>query len=114
MSSSAKLRMGVRRGVHSGPRAGRAGSPFAQIALRACSCYVLILRMSHILTIPLAPEARPARARAAAPGLLRSPFRVRVLNPRREPVWREAMRWALIGLTASWAAAEVTLLLIGL
>jgi hypothetical protein len=70
--------------------------------------------MSHVLTIPLAPEARPARARAAAPGLLRSPFRVRVMNPRREPAWREAMRWALTGLTASWAAAEITLLLIGL
>jgi hypothetical protein len=36
------------------------------------------------------------------------------MNPRREPAWREAMRWALTGLTASWAAAEITLLLIGL
>jgi hypothetical protein len=70
--------------------------------------------MSHVLTIPLAPEARPARARAAAPGLLRTPFRVRVLNPRREPAWREAMRWSLIGLTASWAAAEATLVILGL
>jgi hypothetical protein len=25
------------------------------------------------------------------------------------PWWREAMRWALIGLTASWAAGEITL-----
>jgi hypothetical protein len=43
-----------------------------------------------------------------------SPFRVRVLNPRREASWREAMRWALIGLTTSLAAGEVTLLLLGL
>jgi hypothetical protein len=70
--------------------------------------------MSHVLTIPMAPELRPARARAAAPGLLRTPFRVRVLHPRRAPAWRDAMRWALIGLTASWAAGEATLLLLGL
>jgi hypothetical protein len=69
--------------------------------------------MSNALTIPLAPEARPARARAATPGLLRTPFRVRVRYPRREPAWREAMRWSLIGLTASWAAAEATLLILG-
>lgn len=25
------------------------------------------------------------------------------------PWWREAMRWALIGLTTSWAAGELTL-----
>ena len=25
------------------------------------------------------------------------------------PWWREAMRWGLIGLTASWAAGEITL-----
>jgi hypothetical protein len=28
------------------------------------------------------------------------------------PWWRDAMRWALIGLTASWAAGEVTLRLV--
>jgi hypothetical protein len=100
VSSSTKPRMGVRRCAHSGPGGGRIAAPPARITLHVCSRYVLILRMSHVLTIPLAPEARPARAR--------------VLHPRREPVWREAMRGALIGLTASWAAAEVTLLLIGL
>jgi hypothetical protein len=30
----------------------------------------------------------------------------------RAPWWREAMRWSLIGLTASLAAGEVTLLLL--
>ena len=70
--------------------------------------------MSHVLTIPLAPEARPARARMASPGLLRTPFRVRVHQPHRQPAWRDAMRWSLIGLTASWAAGEVTLRLLGL
>lgn len=28
--------------------------------------------------------------------------------------WREAMRWALMGLTTSWVAGELTLLLLGL
>ena len=31
----------------------------------------------------------------------------------REPAWREAMRWSLIGLTASMAAGEVALMLFG-
>jgi hypothetical protein len=40
------------------------------------------------------------------------PLRVRFTARRIEPAWRQAMRWALIGLTASWAAGEITLLLI--
>jgi hypothetical protein len=82
--------------------------------------------MSHALTLGRAPAARPAPrstpgatrcAARAVPADLRippSPFRVRVLYPRREPAWREAMRWSLLGLTASWVAGEVTLLLLGL
>jgi hypothetical protein len=31
-----------------------------------------------------------------------------------EAWWREAMRWAMIGLTASWTAGELTLMLLGL
>jgi hypothetical protein len=75
--------------------------------------------MSHALTICL-PRAPRAEARAATRRMdagwqaSSSPFRVRVLNPRRETAGREAMRWALIGLTASLAAGEVTLLLLGL
>jgi hypothetical protein len=75
--------------------------------------------MSHALTIGL-PRAPRLEARATARRMdagwqaSPSPFRVRVLNPRREPTWREAMRWALIGLTTSLAAGEVTLLLLGL
>lgn len=78
--------------------------------------------MSHALTLGRAAAAHaPARpaprsAARAAPGdawIPPSPFRVRVLYPRREPAWREAMRWSLLGLTASWAAGEVTLLLLG-
>lgn len=83
--------------------------------------------MSHALTLGRAPAARstprsmprptPRPSGRAVPADLRippSPFRVRVLYPRREPAWREAMRWSLLGLTASWAAGEVTLLLLGL
>lgn len=44
----------------------------------------------------------------------RVPFVRWIPAPRREPAWREAMRWALIGLTASLAAGEVTLWLAGL
>ena len=75
--------------------------------------------MSHALTLGL-PRASRLEARAATRRMdagwqsSSSPFRVRVLNPRREPAWREAMRWALIGLTTSLAAGEVTLLLLGL
>lgn len=75
--------------------------------------------MSHALTLSIARAPR-VEARAATRRMdagwqsSSSPFRVRVLNPRREPTWREAMRWALIGLTTSFAAGEVTLLLLGL
>jgi hypothetical protein len=46
------------------------------------------------LRIPAPPDRRWVPARAA------------------EPWWREAMRWSLISLTASWAAGEVTLRLV--
>lgn len=49
------------------------------------------------LRIPPRPRARHARA---APVV-------------REPAWREAMRWSLLGLTASLAAGEVALALFG-
>lgn len=71
--------------------------------------------MSHALTIGLlralrreACPANPAQPHGTAP-----PFRVRVFAPRREPAWRDAMRWSLIGLTASLVAGEVALLLQG-
>jgi hypothetical protein len=51
---------------------------------------------SH-LRIPTRPRARQARAASSA----------------REPAWREAMRWSLLGLTASLAAGEVALALFG-
>ena len=47
------------------------------------------------LLIPMPPRAR------------------RIAITRKEPWWREAMRWSMIGLTASWVAGEVTLLLLG-
>ncbi|WP_137181848.1 hypothetical protein [Roseomonas sp. AR75] len=46
------------------------------------------------LRIPAPPNFRWIPARSAAPW------------------WRDAMRWSLIGLTASWAAGEVTLRLV--
>lgn len=51
------------------------------------------------LRIP--PRPRP-RARHAWPA-----------SVTREPAWREAMRWSLLGLTASLAAGEVALALFG-
>ena len=75
--------------------------------------------MSHALTIISLSRAPRFEARATARRMDAgwqvppSPFRVRVLNPRREPAWREAMRWSLIGLTASMAAGEVALRLFG-
>jgi hypothetical protein len=54
------------------------------------------------LRIPLPPRAR----RVA------SPFRFTLIQP--EAWWRQAMRWSLIGLTASWVAGEITLKLAGL
>lgn len=41
------------------------------------------------------------------------PLGWRRVSARREPAWREAMRWSLIGLTASLAAGEVALFLFG-
>lgn len=55
--------------------------------------------MSHTtyadIAIPAPPRARRLATRPA------------------EPAWREAMRWALIGLTASMAAGEIALLMLG-
>lgn len=68
--------------------------------------------MSHVLTADrLRAETRriPADLRIPLP-----PRGRRLAAVRSEAWWREAMRWSLIGLTASWTAAEVTLLLLGL
>jgi hypothetical protein len=40
------------------------------------------------------------------------PRALRLALPRRESWWREAMRWSLLGLTASWAAGEISLRLL--
>ena len=71
--------------------------------------------MSHILAIPrfapgtlsgFFPESRHIPDDLAIP----APPRGRpIALARREPAWREALRWSLIGLTASWAAGEVAL-----
>jgi hypothetical protein len=74
--------------------------------------------MSHVMTArAFAPtftpgftsdvEHIPADLRIPAP-----PF-ARWIPATREPAWREAMRWSLIGLSASLAAGEAALLLIG-
>jgi hypothetical protein len=74
--------------------------------------------MSHVLTAQafapaFAPrmssdvEHIPADLRIPAP-----PF-ARWIPARAEPAWREAMRWSLIGLSASMAAGEAALLLLG-
>lgn len=49
------------------------------------------------LRIPTPPRLRRLARATAAP----------------EPAWREAMRWSLIGLTASLAAGEIALALFG-
>ncbi len=49
------------------------------------------------LRIPPRPRTRHAPAEAVP----------------REPAWREAMRWSLLGLTASLTAGEVALALFG-
>ena len=55
-----------------------------------------------------APERIPPDLRIPAPPLARwIPAR------HAEAAWREAMRWSIIGLTASWVAGEVTLVLLG-
>jgi hypothetical protein len=43
----------------------------------------------------------------------RPPHALPLSLPRREPAWREAMRWSLIALSASLAAGEVALGLFG-
>jgi hypothetical protein len=74
--------------------------------------------MSHAPTA----SALSAHALAATPAR-RIPADLRIPAPprarsapsaHREAWWREAMRGAVIGLTASWVAGEVTLLLLGL
>jgi hypothetical protein len=53
----------------------------------------------------------------AVPADLRIPLPPRgrrlVAQTAREPAWREAMRWSLIGLTTSLVAGEVALMLFG-
>jgi hypothetical protein len=68
--------------------------------------------MSHAITADgVYAEARrvPADLRIPAP-----PRGRRLSAARSAPWWREALRWSLMGLTTSWAAGEVTLLLLGL
>ncbi|HEV7265727.1 MAG TPA: hypothetical protein VGN83_12515 [Falsiroseomonas sp.] len=67
--------------------------------------------MSHVLIA----DGQMAEARRI-PDHLRIPSPPRALRlalARPEPAWREAMRWSLIGLSASWAAGEVSLRLFG-
>jgi hypothetical protein len=78
-----------------------------------------VLAMSHILSIPaFAPGALSRFIAEPSPVpsdlLIPAPPRARrAVAARREPAWREAMRWSLIGLTASWAAGEVALAMLG-
>jgi hypothetical protein len=60
-------------------------------------------------------HAASAASAFAAPGdfAIPTPPRARPLARPAEPAWREAMRWSLIGLTASLAAGEVALWLAG-
>lgn len=62
------------------------------------------------------PMSHTAFARASCADIaIPAPPRARRLAARsQEPAWREAMRWALIGLTASMAAGEIALLMLGL
>jgi len=83
-------------------------------------------RMSHALT---AHFRAPLGATLAMPGFIGGrvdagdiPADLRIPPPpftrwiphQPEPAWRQAMRWSLIGLTASLAAGEIALLLQGL
>jgi hypothetical protein len=79
--------------------------------------------MSHVRTVrAFAPAFPPAFASAFAPDIERIPPDLRIpappfarwIPPRREPAWREAMRWSLIGLATSVAAGEIALALLGL
>jgi hypothetical protein len=69
--------------------------------------------MSHVMPIGLPREARATHRIPADLRIPQAPFRVRITPRRTESWWREAMRWSLIGLTTSWVAGEVTLLLLG-
>lgn len=80
-----------------------------------------MVRMSNVVLafVPLAgrPRAIPADIRIPMPpfGIPTPPAPSRLardVRPR-EPAWREAMRWSLIGLSASMAAGEVALMLFG-
>jgi hypothetical protein len=71
-------------------------------------CSVRVMR--HAMPIP---ALSPACASFATPGAWTSPFRF-IPARRPEPWWREALRWSLMGLVASWAAGEATLWLSGL
>ena len=67
--------------------------------------------MSHALYangFPAAARRIPADLRIPVP-----PRGRRLIAARAETWWRDAMRWALIGLTTSWTAGEITLLLLG-
>jgi hypothetical protein len=74
--------------------------------------------MSHALTASAlgAPAMAASRERRIPADLLipRPPRTRTAPVTHREPWWREAMRWSMIGLTASWVAGEVTLALLGL
>lgn len=70
--------------------------------------------MRHARFVPAIPLSAAQAAGIPADLQIPAPPRFVWIPARREPAWREAMRWALIGLTASWAAGEVTLRLLGL
>jgi hypothetical protein len=71
-----------------------------------------MLAMSHSIPADgFMAEARriPIELRIPVP-----PWGRRLATHPAEPRWRQALRWSLMGLTASWVAGEVTLLLLGL
>ncbi|MGG5818250.1 hypothetical protein [Falsiroseomonas sp. HW251] len=74
--------------------------------------------MSHAVTASVFPGFAAGAGRVppdlSIPRPPRVPFVRWIPAARREPAWREALRWSLIGLTASWAAGEATLRLAGL
>jgi len=78
--------------------------------------------MSHVLTArhcaPFGMQGFATRSAGAdfIPVDLRIPAPPfsRWVSRRAEPAWRQAMRWSLIGLTASLVAGEVALFLQGL
>lgn len=68
------------------------------------------------MPIPLPAEGQPLSRACpfAIPPRPPRATRFRVHPTRREPWWREAMRWSLAGLLTSWLAGEATLWLMGL